>query len=294
MTAETARVPHRVPGLRTALRIVRLGSVAGATKTRIGATIVALIVLVALAAPLIAPYGPDAQNLSLALKGPSGAHLFGTDQFGRDVLSRVIYAARLDLQIAFIATIFCFGIGALLGLIGGYFGGAADQLIGRLIDVVIAFPAIVAIIALIAFLGTGMTNLYIAITITGWTAYARLTRGEALAAKARPYVVAARALGYSHPRILLRHVLPNVIGPAGLFWITDMIGTILLVTALSYLGLGPQPPTPEWGAMIAEARPFMTMAWWVPLFPGLAITVTGIGLALLGDGLADTLRPESR
>ena len=131
--------------------MVRLSSVAGATKTRIGAAIVGLIVLVALAAPLIAPYGPDAQNLSLALKGPSGAHLFGTDQFGRDVLSRVIYSARLDLQIAFIATIFCFVLGTLLGLIGGYFGGAADQLIGRLIDVVIAFPAIVAIIALIAF-----------------------------------------------------------------------------------------------------------------------------------------------
>ena len=143
-------------------------------------------------------------------------------------------------------------------------------------------------------MGNTLTNLYIALTVTGWTAYARMSRGEVLAAKNLPYVSAARALGYSHPRILFRHLLPNVVTPAALFLVTDMVGTILLVTSLSYLGLGPQPPTPEWGAMIAEARPFMLEAWWMPLFPGLAIILTGVGLAFLGDGLADALRPEAR
>lgn len=296
MRGETLEAPvrPRVPGLGLVVRAIGLRGVPGRVKTMIGGSIVLTILLVALLSPLIAPYDPVAQDLANTLSAPSTHHLFGTDQFGRDVLSRTMYAARLDLQIAFIATIFCFLIGALLGLVAGYRGGATDQIVGRLIDFVIAFPAIVAIIALIAFLGNDMRNLYLALTVTGWTAYARLVRSETLTVKALPYIASARALGYSHPRVLLRHILPNVISPAGLFWITDMVGTILLVTSLSYLGLGPQPPTPEWGAIIAEARPFLTQAWWIPLFPGLAITLSGIGLALLGDGLADMLRPEAR
>jgi peptide/nickel transport system permease protein len=276
------------------VRATRMGGSAGRAKTIIGGAIVGLTVLVALLAPLIAPYGPDDQDLVSALSPPTWSHPFGTDQFGRDVLSRTLFAARLDLQIAFIATVFCFVLGVLLGLGGGYFGGLADQLVGRLVDLVIAFPSIVFIIALIAFLGNSMTSLYIALTVTGWTAYTRILRGEVLTVKSLPYVASARALGYKNGRIIFRHVLPNVVTPAGLFWITDMVGTILLVTSLSYLGLGPQPPTAEWGAMIAEARPFLLEAWWIPLFPGLAIMVTGIGLALLGDGLADRLRPEAR
>lgn len=292
--AAAAVVRSRFFGLDSALlRLVRFSTTPGRTKILIGGTIVGLIVLVALLSPLIAPYGPTEQDLSAALGSPSLAHPFGTDQFGRDVLSRTMYAARLDLQIAFIATVFCFLLGVLLGLVGGYFGRVVDQLVGRLVDFVIAFPSIVFIIALIAFLGNTMTNLYVALTVTGWTAYTRISRGEVLTVKNLPYVASARALGYSHRRILFRHVLPNVVTPAGLFWITDMVGTILLVTSLSYLGLGPQPPTAEWGAIIAEARPFLLQAWWIPLFPGLAIMVTGIGLALLGDGLADLLRPEA-
>jgi peptide/nickel transport system permease protein len=275
-------------------RAARVGGSAGRAKTLVGGAIVGLIVLAALLAPLIAPYGPNDQDLISALGAPTWSHPFGTDQFGRDVLSRTLFAARLDLQIAFIATVFCFLLGVLLGLFGGYFGGLADQLVGRLVDLVIAFPSIVFIIALIAFLGNNMTNLSIALTVTGWTAYTRISRGEVLTVKSLPYVASARALGYKNVRIIFRHVLPNVVTPAGLFWITDMVGTILLVTSLSYLGLGPQPPTAEWGAIIAEARPFLLEAWWIPLFPGLAIVVTGIGLALLGDGLADRLRPEAR
>jgi peptide/nickel transport system permease protein len=292
--APTAVARHRFFGVDGALVRLVHSRGGGRYKILIGGGIVLFVVLVALLAPLIAPYPPSAQDLSAALKPPSSAHWFGTDQYGRDVLSRTMYAARLDLQIAFIATVFCFLGGVLLGLVGGFFGGVSDQVVGRLVDFVIAFPSIVFIIALIAFLGNSMTNLYIAITVTGWTAYTRITRGEVLTVKRLPYVSSARALGYSHSRILVRHVLPNVVTPAGLFWVTDMVGTILLVTSLAYLGLGPQPPTPEWGAMIAEARPFMTAAWWIPLFPGLAILLTGVGLALLGDGLADRLRPESR
>lgn len=278
----------------TVTRLLGMGGASGRTKLLIGGTIVLLIAFAALLAPLLVAYGPGDQDLINALRPPSHNHLFGTDQFGRDVFSRTIYSARLDLQIAFIATVFCFLVGVLLGLVAGYFGGFVDQVVGRLVDFVVAFPSIVFIIALIAFLGNSMWILYLALTLTGWTAYTRITRGEVLTVKALPYVSAARALGYSNRRIVLRHVLPNVVTPAGLFWITDMVGTILLVTSLSYLGLGPQPPTPEWGAIIAEARPFITQAWWIPLFPGLAIVTTGIGLALVGDGLADTLRPESR
>jgi peptide/nickel transport system permease protein len=265
----------------------------GRSKLLFGIAIIGLMVLVALFSHLIAPYNPVTLNLSATLRAPSGSHFFGTDEFGRDVFSRVLYGASLDLQIAAFGTFFCFLSGSLLGLIAGFFGKTVDTLIGRLIDVVIAFPAIVVIIALISVLGVSLVNLYIGITVTGWTAYARLVRGETLKAKGLPYVQSARALGYSWARILFRHVMPNVITPAFIFLVTDMVGTILLVTSLSYLGLGPQPPTPEWGAMIAEASPYMLHAWWIALFPGLAIMLTGVGLALLGDGLADVLRPNS-
>jgi peptide/nickel transport system permease protein len=295
VTANETSGRHRFFGVDSALGwIARVGKLRAHTKILIGGTIVGAIAIVAIFAPLIAPYGSDDQDLINAFRSPSFAHPFGTDQFGRDVLSRTIFATRLDLQIAFFATVFCFVVGVLFGLIGGYFGGAVDQIVGRLVDLVIAFPSIVAIIALIGFLGNTMTNLYIALTVTGWTAYARLSRGEVLAVKNLPYVSATRALGYSNRRIVLRHILPNVVTPAGLFLVTDMVATVLLVTSLSYLGLGPQPPTPEWGAIIAEARPFLLEAWWVPLFPGLAIIMTGVGLAFLGDGLADALRPEAR
>lgn len=290
---DITKLPPRLPGLGGLLRTVRRTGIARRYKILIGGGILLVIVAAAVLAPWIAPYNPIAQDIASAFEPPSRTHLFGTDQFGRDVFSRVIFAARLDLQIALIATVFCMILGVGLGLLAGYRGGLTDQAVGRLIDFVIAFPAIVAIIALIAFLGNDMINLYIALTITGWTAYARLVRGETLRVKELPYIDAARALGYSNRRILLRHVLPNAISPAGIFWITDMIGTILLVTSLSFLGLGPQPPTPEWGAMIAEARPFLFVAWWIAVFPGLAIAATGIGLALLGDGLDETLSPRS-
>ena len=290
--AGTSLVPARSTGLRFPLRLrLRLGR--GLGKLYIGAFIVGILAILTIFSHLIAPYDPIAQNLLATFQAPSSSHFFGTDQFGRDVFSRSLYAAGLDLQIAFLGTLFCMLVGVSLGIISGYFGGIADLVVGRLIDFIIALPGIVAIIAIIAVLGNSIFNLYVALTVTGWTAYARLARGEVIAIKNLPYVQAAHSLGYTHRRVVLRHIVPNVITPPLLFWITDMVGTVLLVTALSYLGLGPQPPTPEWGAMIAEARPFMLLAWWVPLFPGLAIVVTGIGLGLLGDGLADLLRAEA-
>ena len=281
--------PRMVPSWFSMVRRRR----AGKPKVLVGGGIVGLVVVMALLAPVIAPYNPIAQYLGATLQGPSLAHLMGTDEFGRDVLSRVLYGARLDLQIAFLGTMFCFILGTLLGLVGGFFGGIVDLVVGRLVDLVIAFPAIVVIIALIAVLGLNLINLYIGITVTGWTAYTRLVRGEVLVAARLPYVQAARCLGYSDSRIVFRHILPNVITRSFIFLVTDMVGTILLVTALSYLGLGPQPPTAEWGAMISEAQPFMLQAWWIALFPGLAIVLTGVGLAVLGDGLADLLRPQA-
>lgn len=291
MTAPSETLPTVLPArLRTgglSLRLIRSHG-----KLSAGIALVAVIALLALLSHIIAPDNPNNQDLTQQFLRPSPAHIMGTDQFGRDVFSRVLYAAGLDLQIAFFGTIFCLAVGLTIGLVAGYFGGLVDLAAGRLIDFIIAFPGIVAIIAIIAVLGNSIPHLYLALTITGWTAYARIVRGEVISAKHLPYVVAARSLGYSHTRILVRHIIPNVVTPALLFWITDMVGTVLLITALSYLGLGPQPPIPEWGAMIAEARPFILLAWWVPLFPGIAIVVTGFSLGLLGDGLADALRAE--
>jgi peptide/nickel transport system permease protein len=287
----TAPVQAQVARIRSPF-VFRLRGGKGRGKLYVGTLIVGAIALLAIFSRVIAPFDPITQDLTSQFLPPSHTHLFGTDQFGRDVFSRSVYAASLDLQIAFLGTLFCMLLGVTIGVLAGYFGGIVDLIAGRLIDVVTAIPGIVAIIALIAALGSSMLNLYIALAVTGWTAYARLARGEVIAAKNLQYVQASRALGYTNRRIVLRHILPNVITPPLLFWNTDMVGTVLLVTALSYLGLGPQPPTPEWGAMISEAQPFMLMAWWVPLFPGLGIVLAGIGLGLLGDGLADFLRPE--
>jgi peptide/nickel transport system permease protein len=291
MTATPETLPIGGIGrVRPRVRLLRRGR--GRSKLLIGIALVGTIAALAILSHILAPYDPNQQNLLNSFQFPSRAHLMGTDQFGRDVLSRVLYSAGLDLQIAFLGTVFCLTVGVTIGLVAGYFGGAVDLFAGRLIDFIIAFPGIVAIIALISVLGNSLLNLYLALTVTGWTAYARIVRGEVISTKGLPYVQAARSLGYTHVRILVRHIIPNVVTPAILFWITDMVGTVLLITALSYLGLGPQPPTPEWGAMIAEARPFMLLSWWVPLFPGLAIVCTGISLGLLGDGLADALRAE--
>ncbi len=226
------------------------------------------------------------------LQPPSWTHLFGTDNFGRDIFSRVIYAAKLDIQIGVLCVLFPWIIGVMLGCFAGFFGGAADTTIMRVVDTFTAFPFLIMVIAIIAILGPGLTSMYIALTLAGWSAYARIVRGEILVVKKSEYTMAARALGYSNMRILFRHILPNIISPAIVFAMSDIILVILSTTSLSFLGLGIQPPTPEWGSMIAEGKVYIMTAWWMVTLPGLAIVLTGIGLSLLGDGMADRLRTD--
>ena len=262
----------------------------GSLQLWIGTAAFVLIVLAAIFAPLITAYSPTALDLRSALKPPSLAHPFGTDQLGRDILTRVIYAARIDLQIGAIGVALPLAIGGVLGLIAGYFGGWVDALIGRIIDVVIAFPFLVLVIAIVAMLGPGLVNLYIALTLVSWVLYARILRGETLALKRREYVLAARNLGYGHGRIMFRHILPNVVAPAFVFGMSDFALDVQIGATLSFFGLGVQPPTPEWGLMIAEARTFMMTAPWLVIFPGAAIIVLSLVVSLIGDGLADRMR----
>lgn len=256
-----------------------------------GFILLSTIVLAAAFCPYLTPYDPVSVDLSNALQPPNRHNLLGTDNFGRDVLTRLLYGARVDLQIGFLCVLFPFIIGVFAGTIAGYWGGFIDSLIMRVVDVVWAFPFYVLIIAIVGLLGPGVTNIYIAITIVSWISFARIIRGEILVIKQSEYVLAARALGYSRKRIMLRHVVPNVISPAIIFAMADIVLTILAVTSLSFLGLGIQPPTPEWGLMVADGRTFITDAWWISTFPGIAIIIVGITFTLLGDGLDDFLRP---
>lgn len=260
----------------------------------LGGGIIGILILVALFAPLLTPFSPQGQDYTSILLAPSLQHPFGTDNFGRDVLTRVIYGTRIDLRVGLTAVIAPFVIGVALGCLAGYFGGWLDTVIMRCVDVVQAFPFIVLIVAIVSVLGPGLNNMYVAVALTAWIVYARLIRGEILVVKNKEYVQASRALGMTDARIIIRHVLPNVISPAIVYAMADIALYIGLAAALSFLGLGAKPPTPEWGVMITEGQPFITTAWWMSALPGLALVVTGIGLSLIGDGLADALRPGAR
>jgi len=255
---------------------------------------IALIVLVAVFAPAIAPFGPLDTDYTARLQSPGPGHLFGTDNLGRDIFSRVLYGASIDLQVGLISVLVPFLIGGVLGCLAGYYGGRIDSLVMRVADVIQAFPFLVLIIAIVAVLGIGLTSVYIAVALVAWVTYARLVRGEILVAKNQEYIEAARSLGGSDGRVIGRHLLPNVITSALVFATTDIVLYIVLVSSLSYLGLAARPPSPEWGAMITEGRTFMASAWWISLFPGLAVVVTGIALSVFGDGLADALRVRRR
>jgi peptide/nickel transport system permease protein len=257
-----------------------------------GVSILGLIVLAAAAAPLVTTHDPTQQDLLHTLQGPSGSHWLGTDDLGRDVWSRIVYGARTDLQVAFLAVLLPFVIGTLIGLTAGYFGGWIDTITNWLVNIVVAFPFYVLIIALVFALGSGTRNIYIAITIVGWVSYARIVRGEVLVAKRREYVLAARAAGLSNARIVFRHLLPNVITQAIVFAMSDIVLDILAIVTLGYLGLGVQPPTPDWGRMIADGQTYLTTHWELSTIPGIAVVVTALGLSLIADGLADLLRPE--
>ena len=257
-----------------------------------GVSILGTIVLLAVLAPLVTGYDPTNQDLLHTLQGPSWKHLFGTDDLGRDTWTRLVYGARTDLRIAFLAVLFPFTIGTVIGLLSGYYGGWVDSVTSWFVNVVVAFPFYVLIIALVFALGPGTRNIYIAITLVGWVSYTRIVRGEVLVAKRRDYVLAARSAGLSDFRILFRHLLPNVITQAIVFSMSDIVLDILAIVTLGYLGLGVQPPTADWGTMIAQGQTFLTTHWELSTIPGIAVVVTALGLSLLADGLADLLRPE--
>ena len=256
-----------------------------------GLAILAVVIGLALAAPLITSYNPITQNLSESLLPPSAQHLLGTDQLGRDTFTRLLYGLRLDLRIAFIAVLLPFVLGTVLGSLAGYFGGWVDTAIMRLVDIVVAFPFYVLVIALVFVLGPGERSIYLAITLVGWVAYARIIRGEILVAKRQDYVTAARSGGLSNARIMRRHLLPNVISQAYIYAMSDIVQDILAIVTLGYLGLGIPPPTADLGSMINDGQNFLSTHWQLTTFPGLVVVVVGLGLSLVGDGLADLLRP---
>ena len=272
---------------RSSLRLPRLP-----VPLALGLVILLASLVLALVPGTIAPYAPTKFDYHAILKGPSLAHLFGTDNFGRDILSRTIWAYRIDLQIALFGTLFPVIFGTLVGALVGYSGGRALAIFGRVVDAIVTLPFFVLVIAIVVVLGPGLLNLYIAVSIIGWVFYARIIAAEMSVQRRLDYAAAARVMGYSTTRILLRHLLPNTISAALVYWMTDMALCILLGSSLGYLGLGAQPPTAEWGVLIADGKNYINTAWWISIFPGIAIVLTGLGFSLLGDGLADLLRPR--
>ena len=266
-----------------------------------GLIVVAVVVLTAVAAPLLSPFDPIEQDLGdLRLKAPGfragdgRIHPLGTDHLGRDLLARVIYGARPALLVGFAAVAISGLIGMAAGLISGYFGGRMDDVLMRLADIQLAFPFILLAIAVIGVLGPSLKTIIIVIGVSSWVVYARIVRGVALTLREREFVHAALALGSGDGRVLVRHVLPNALTPWLVVATLDMARVIVIESALSFLGLGVQPPTPTWGGMLADGRVYISTAWWLATFPGLAILVTVLGINLFGDGLRDTLDPRLR
>ena len=249
------------------------------------ASIVALWVLLAVFAPLLAPYDPDAVDILNALKGPGALHWFGTDQVGRDVFSRVIFAARVDLLMCVAGVLPPLAIGTTVGLVSGYYGGFVDTLLMRLYDLTAAFPFFVLVLAIVGMLGAGLVNFFIALALVGWITYARLVRAEVMAVRGSEYVQAARCLGFPDRVVLFRHVLPNAFGPVVAYAVSDAVLVMLAGASFGFLGMGAQPPLAEWGVMIADGTRFIRQAWWICTFPGLAAISLGLGLIFLGDGI---------
>jgi len=256
----------------------------------VGLAILLALLLLSLFPGVFAPYDPLAFDYDHLSAPPSLAHPFGTDNFGRDVLSRVIWATRIDMQIALFCTIFPLVFGTVVGALTGFYGGWLDAVFGRLVDLVVTFPFLVIVIAIVAVLGPGLFNMYVAVSAVGWVFYAKLMRADVQVQKHADYAAAAAVLGYDEPRIIFRHLLPNAVTPIIVYWMTDMALAILLGSSLGYLGLGAQPPTAEWGVIIADGKNFMSTAWWVSGFPGIAIVLAGVGFSLVGDGIADIFR----
>jgi peptide/nickel transport system permease protein len=256
----------------------------------VGGAIVFTYILIALLAPILAPHDPLAQVPQEALASPSATHLLGTDELGRDVVSRLIYAARVDLLVGFLGALLPAMVGTMLGAIAGYHGGWRDAIVMRTADVVQAFPTYILIIALVFALGQGVRSILVAFTIIAWVIYARLIRGEILRVRGLDYVQAARAAGLPPRRVLWLHVVPNAGSQVLVYLPSDIVLATLGLAALSFLGLGIRPPTPEWGAMIAAGQPYIRNQWWLSTVPGLVVVVFGLGLSLIAEGMEEWFR----
>ncbi|HEX3833079.1 MAG TPA: ABC transporter permease [Solirubrobacteraceae bacterium] len=256
-----------------------------------GGTILIVFAIAGACAPLVAGHNPLAQDAA-PLANPSWHHLLGTDQLGRDVWARLVYSIRIDLSVALGAVALPFIAGTAIGLLAGYFGTAVDALVMRIGEIVLAFPFNVLVLALVFVMGSGVVSVLVAFTVTGWISYTIIVRGQVLTERHQEYVLAAQLLGYSRRRILLRHVLPNVVTQAIVYAMSDVVLTTASIVALGFLGLGITPPTPEWGSMISDGTPFLTTHPVLAAAPGVAVVIVGFGLSLIGDGLADLMRIE--
>ncbi len=256
---------------------------------KLGLVLIVIIIALAAFAPWVAPYDPDLQDYDAILVPPNLSYLFGTDNLGRDIFSRVLYGARLDLSAGFVMTFVPMIYGVLIGAYSGYRGGWFDTVVGSVTNMAIAFPFLVMIIVVVAVIGPGIKAIFISVFLLAWTMYARLARAEMLVERAKDYMLAAKVLGFPTWIIVLRHGFPNAVASSVVFSMSDFILNILLLSGLSFIGLGIQPPTPEWGAMIAEGKEFILQAWWICTMPGLAVVLTGTALSLVGDGLARRL-----
>ena len=257
---------------------------------RLGTGIVLLWLLAALFAPWLTPVDPNAIDLDNVLRPPGGDWLMGTDHVGRDIFTRVIFSARIDLWMGVLGVLAPMLIGVTIGLFAGYFGGLLDTIMMRIVDITLAFPFLILVLAIVAMLGPGIGNFIIALALVAWVSYARLIRADVVVIRNAEYVQAARTLGFSSRVVIFRHVLPNAISPIIVFAMTDMVLVVLAGASLGFIGLGVQPPTAEWGAMIADGQSYISEAWWISFFPGLAAVSFGVGLSLIGDGLARMLR----
>ncbi len=257
-----------------------------------GAAVVIFLFAIAILAPVIAPYDPGRIDIKHMLEDPNGKHFFGTDQLGRDVLSRMIWGSRISLMVGFVAVGIATAIGIFLGALSGYYGGWVDNVIMRFVDVMLCFPTFFLILAVIAFLEPSIWNIMIVIGITGWMGVARLVRAEFLSLKERVFTVAERALGAKDFRIIFQHILPNALAPILVSATLGVAGAILTESALSFLGIGVQPPTPSWGNILTAGKDNIEIAWWLSLYPGMAILITVLGYNLLGEGIRDAVDPR--
>ena len=286
--AVAARRRARHPAREALRRLARSRSAV------VGSLLLLAIALAVVLAPALSPYNPIKTNQRAPLEAPSAGHLMGTDRFGRDILSRVLWGGRLSLSVGVVSVGIAACSGVVLGLIAGYYGGRVDTLIMRLVDLLLAFPGILLALAIIATLGGSLVNLMIAVGIAAIPDYVRITRGTVLSLMEQEFVLAARVVGCRDHAIIFRHILPNVTAPLTVLATLGIAGAIITGSALSFLGLGVRPPAPEWGNMLAEGREFLEHAWWVAFFPGLAIMLAVFSINLLGDGLRDALDPRLR